>query len=172
MGERRSETLLGQKAAERVHTGRKWEQKSFFPVQSRAPGFHACSKTGSRVARLSSSRPRLPRKTSSFPELRAERKIKRIRRVRVYIRPEIFVRLECLLNDLRSHFLNRSQGIARRSTKVKRRPSLPLQCESFGLSSLFDDFPTGQITQSVLSRSVQTLCIETLRGTLEKKGFL
>lgn len=49
-----------------------------FPVRSRAPGFHACSETGSRVARLSSSRPRLPRKTSSFPELRAERKIKRI----------------------------------------------------------------------------------------------
>lgn len=63
-----------------------------------------------------------------------------------------------------------SQGIARRSTKC-RRPSHRANAtnQSFGFPSLFDDFLTGQITPSVLSRSGQTLRIETSR---EKKKVL
>lgn len=107
-----------------------------FPVRSRAPGFHACSKTDSRVARLSSSRPRLPRKTSSFPEPRPGRKIKRIdRRVRVYIRGEIFVRLECLPNDLHSHFLNGARLGNRAAVQPNATAPPPPQMRKFRLLS-------------------------------------
>ena len=44
------------------------------------------------------------------------------------------------------------------------------KCESFAFSpSLFHDFLTGQTTQSVLSRSGQTPCIETSRGALGRE---
>lgn len=145
-----------------------------FPVRSRAPGFHACSKTGSRVARLSSSRPRLPRKTSSFPELRPERKIKRIPSGACLHPSRDFRAARVLAERLTFAFSEwstaGSQGIARRSTKC-RRPSHRANAtnQSFGFPSLFDDFLTGQITPSVLSRSGQTLRIETSR---EKKKVL
>lgn len=70
-------------------------------------GFHRCSKTGKRVSHLSFSWSRLFRKDPSTP--RGQVEDKEDPPVRVYIRtdrPEIFVQLKCLPNDLCSRFLN------------------------------------------------------------------
>ena len=99
-------------------------------------GFHASSKRLVFECRV--CHPLVPVFLAKLPRPctpRGTTEIKKIRRVRVYIRSEIFVRLECLLNDLRSHFLNgnpRFWGFARHSMEVKRIPLAAFPSVFFG----------------------------------------
>lgn len=81
----------------------------------------------------------------------------------------------CRTTYVRIFWMEHTGGSQWESRAAQRRlnaapPTVQMQRTKVSASPmLFDDFLTGQITQSVLSRSGQTLCIETSRGILEKK---